>query len=198
MSPILTGVIASGISGNLTPPFNAGAYDALATVTVGSTSVPSVVFIGIPSGYKHLQVRYTIKSARTGNPLDELNLRFNEDSGNNYAQHALAGNGSSTFANGIASGNNIELGSGFIGDSESGSQFGIGIVDILDYGSSTKAKTIRMLGGVDFNGTVGGTGGRVGLGSGLWVNTAPITSLTFYAENGNIIQHSQFALYGVK
>lgn len=200
MTPILTGIIASGISGHLTPPWSPeGAYDALATVTVGSTSVSSVAFFGIPTGYKHLQVRYIVKSARNdGNPLDELNLRINDDTGNNYAQHALAGNGSSAFSNAIASGNNIELGSGFIGDAYSGSQFGIGIVDILDYNSSAKTKTVKMLGGVEFNGLVNSTGGRVGLGSGLWNNTSPITSLTFYAENGNIIQNSQFALYGVK
>ena len=95
MTPILTGIIASGISGHLTPPWSPeGAYDALATVTVGSTSLSSIVFSGIPTGYKHLQVRYIVKSARTGNPLDELNLRFNGDTGTNYAQHALAGDGS--------------------------------------------------------------------------------------------------------
>jgi hypothetical protein len=53
MSPILTGVIASGISGHLTPPWSPeGAHDALATVTL-SASAASITFAGIPSGYKH-------------------------------------------------------------------------------------------------------------------------------------------------
>ena len=191
MSPIL------GIYASQNYPRVTNSYESIQTVTVGSTSVANVTFSSIPSTYKHLQIRYIVKSARTGNPLDELNLRFNGDTGNNYAQHTLAGNGDIAFSNGIASGNNIELGSGFIGDSESSSQFGVGVVDILDYGSSTKTKTIRMIGGVDFNGAPI-YGGRVGLGSGLWNNTSPTTSLTFYAENGNIIQYSQFALYGIK
>jgi hypothetical protein len=178
----------------------AGAFDALGSITVGSTSLASVVFTGIPTGYKHLQVRYIVKSSRSvSNPLDELNLRMNDDSGNNYAQHCFFGEGSGAgIANAVViSGNNIELGSGFIGDALSGSQFGVGILDILDYSSSSKTKTIKLLGGVDFNGAPV-YGGRVGIGSGVWNSTSPITSLTLFADNGNIIQNSSFTLYGVK
>lgn len=184
-------VVAAAYAG----PF--GAYDSLATVTL-SAATATVTFAGIPAGYKHLQVRYLVKSARTNVPLDELNLSFNGDSSSIYAQHALFGDGASATSNYLTSQNNIELGSGFIGDAYSGSQFGVGVVDILDYSSSSKTKVVRMIGGVDMNGTLGGFAGRVGLGSGLWNNTSSVTSLTFYAEIGNIIEHSQFALYGVK
>jgi hypothetical protein len=194
MSPILKGIVASQISGRLAAP---NSYESIATTVVGASSVSSITFSSIPSTYKHLQVRYVVKSARTSNPLDELNLRFNGDTGSNYAQHCLFGDGAGVTGNGLASQNNIELGSGFIGDSEGTSQFGVGIVDILDYYSSTKTKTIKMLGGVDFNGAPV-YGGRVGLGSGFWNSTSATTSLTFYAENGNIIQYSHFALYGIK
>jgi len=177
-----------------------GAFEALSTVTVGATSVSSVSFDGIPANYKYLQIRYIAKSSRTaGNPLDELNLRFNGDAtSGNYYQHGIFGDGSGTGnANAVASSTNIELGSGFIGDAISSSQFGIGIVDILDYASPFKATTIRMMGGVEFNGAPV-YGGRAGMGSGYWANTNPVQSIQIYAENGNLTQYSSFALYGVK
>jgi hypothetical protein len=191
--PII-GIIDSAKTGNLVTT----AFDSIATTTVGASSVSSITFSSIPSTYKHLQIRYIVKSSRTGNPLDELNLRFNGDSGTNYAQHALAGDGSTVFANNVLNGNNMELGSGFIGDSESGSQFGVGVVDILDYASTTKTKVVRMIGGVDFNGVIGSYPGRIGQGSGLWNSTSATTSLTFFSDNGNITQYSSFALYGIK
>jgi triacylglycerol esterase/lipase EstA (alpha/beta hydrolase family) len=177
-----------------------GSYDALASVTVGSTAVSTVNFIGIPLGYNHLQIRYMVKSSRNpnNNPLDELNLRMNGNSGNHYTQHCLFGNGGSAQSNAVITQNNMELGSGFIGDLDSGSQFGIGIVDILDYSSTSKTKVVKTFGGIDFNGVALGAGGRVGQGSGIFNLNAPIQSLTFYAENGNIIQYSQFDLYGVR
>jgi hypothetical protein len=196
--PLITLQSAKGYGWGAASAGSGNSFESIATVVVGASSVSSITFSSIPSTYKHLQVRYMVKGARTNNPLEELNLRFNGDTGNNYAQHAIAGDGSAPFAAPGASGNNIELGSGFIGDSQTDSQFGVGIVDILDYGSTTKTKTIRMIGGVDFNGAPLTYGGRVGLGSGLWNNTSATTSLTFYGDNADIIQYSHFALYGIK
>jgi len=168
-------------------------YESIATVTVGASSVSDVVFSSIPSTYKHLQVRYLAKSARSGNTLDELNLRFNSDTGNNYAQHAVFGDGSSANTQATTSQNNIELGSGWLGTTTAGSQFGVGVLDIFDYTNTSKNTTIRVLGGLDMNGS-----GRVGLGSGLWMNTSAVTSITLYAQNANLVQYSSFALYGIK
>ena len=168
-------------------------YESIATVTVGSTSVSDVTFSSIPSTYKHLQIRYLAKSARSGNTLDELNLRFNGDTGTNYVEHMIMGDGGSAQSNGLTSQNNIELGEGWLGTTTAGSQFGVGVLDILDYTNTFKNTTIRVLGGLDMNGS-----GRVGLGSGLWLNTSAVTSITLYAQNGNIVQYSQFALYGIK
>jgi hypothetical protein len=90
MSPILTGVIASGISGHLTPPWSPeGAYDALATVTL-STATASIEFAGIPSGYKHLQIRFIARSDYAGY-ADGIKFQFNGDTGSNYSDHSLYG-----------------------------------------------------------------------------------------------------------
>ena len=188
MSPIL-GIWASQNYSRVAP----NSYESIQTVTVGSTSVADVTFSSIPSTYKHLQIRYLTKSARSGNTLDELNLRFNGDTGNNYAHHMIMGTGSTAEANGLIGQNNIELGEGWIGTTTAGSQFGAGVVDILDYTNTSKNTNIRVLGGIDMNGS-----GRVGLGSGLWMNTSAITSITLYAQNANLVQYSSFALYGIK
>jgi hypothetical protein len=65
-------------------------------------------------------------------------------------------------------------------------------LDILDYKDTNKYKTVRDLSGLDANGS-----GGVEFGSGLWMNTAAINTLKVYAI-GNLVQYTQFALYGVK
>jgi hypothetical protein len=72
--------------------------------------------------------------------------------------------------------------------------FGGFIVDILDYTSTNKNKTIRCLCGFDANGS-----GNLGLVSGLWRNSgSAITSLELFPQSGVIAQYSSFALYGIK
>jgi hypothetical protein len=192
--PIL-GIMASQISGHLWAP--EGAYDALATVTL-SASASSISFVGIPSGYKHLQLRGIAQTNRGTYGIDEANLRFNSDTGANYAFHLLYGDGSSATATATSGASVIQVGSGNLGTT-TGSNWGTIIVDILDYTNTNKYTTVRTLGGADCNGTVGGIGGRVGFSSGLWTNTAAVTSMLLVPVNGsNFSQYSQFALYGVK
>jgi hypothetical protein len=189
---ILPGILASAIQGHL-----GGNYTSIATQTVGAGGASSVTFSSIPNTYTHLQVRFIGQSGRTNISLDETHIQFNGDTGANYAQHALCGNGTTAFANNVTSGTDMELGYGFMGDTLS-NVFGVGILDILDYTNNNKNKVIRFLGGVDMNGTVGSYGGRVGVSSGLWLNTSTISSIKLYANNGNWNQYSSFALYGVK
>ena len=186
MTPILTGIIASGISGHLTPPWSPeGAYDSLATINVGST-VSSVTFSGIPSGYKHLQVRalhlYTPNA-------DNMVATYNGGTAGTIS-HFIYGDGTSaTASNNNASGGIISLQSGTTTTS-----FVSSIWDYLDYSSSSKNKVVRGLTGQDVNGS-----GNIALISNLVQTTSPITSITFYYYNGNnILSGSQFALYGVK
>jgi hypothetical protein len=79
-------------------------------------------------------------------------------------------------------------------DNLSANIFSTFIIDILDYANNNKNKTVRYLGGYDANGS-----GRMVFGSGLWLNTAAITSITLegleYTSNYN--QYSSFALYGI-
>jgi hypothetical protein len=189
MSPIL-GIWASQISGHLWEP--AGAYDALATVTVPSGGVSSVTFAGIPSGYKHLQVRATIKSNSVG--VLYMNYSFNGVGGTSYSSHYMYGNGSSGGAN---TGNGQSASSMYLDEfpqSSATNIFGSCVLDILDYSSTSKYKTTRYIGGADKNGS-----GGVAISSGLFMSTNAITSIEFTPQSSaGIAQYSQFALYGVK
>ncbi len=180
--PIL-GIWASQISGHLWAP--AGAYDALANVIL-SSSTSSVTFTGIPSGYKHLQIR--AMCLNTGQ--DTLFIAYNGDTyGPNYRDHQVGGNASSVFAYSNAG---VNGGGGGIGLTSQTAQAG-NIIDVLDYSSSTKNKTARNLWGVDRNGA-----GSVGLYSGLWMSTEPVSSITLSTFTYPFSQYSQFALYGIK
>jgi hypothetical protein len=181
------GIYASQISGRLWAPN--GAYDALATINVSATT-SSITFAGIPAGYKHLQIRLLARSDQFSEP--GLRMRFNSDSGNNYAGHRLAGNGSVAYAQSFTSGNAIaNYGPG--GASSGTNVFGTNIIDILDYASTSKNKTVRILSGLEMNGS-----GTVAMYSGLWMNSSsPITSIYMETDN-NWVANSQFALYGIK
>jgi hypothetical protein len=180
--PIL-GIMASAMSANLWQP--EGAYDSLATVTVPSGGVASVTFAGIPSTYKHLQLRTLAQQASTGGYVEIIlnNATFNR-------RHYLYGNGTSAlagedttnapgiFSSAFSSGNSVFAGS---------------IIDILDYTSTSKNKVTRSLGGVDNNGS-----GSIFLMSSLYTSSAAITSMTINAISQNFTTNSSFALYGCK
>lgn len=189
---------ASSSSNSITPVDLVGAYDSLATVTLSATT-SSIIFAGIPSGYNHLQVRISAQTNRGTVGRDNVDMQFNGDTGTSYASHNIYGDGSAVTSEANAPSNTaITLRN--IGTSTSGSAyFGSLIVDVLDYSSIVKNKTIRFLGGVDVNGTVGGAGGTATFGSGVYINTSAVTSIKFVPGAGSTFSaNSSFALYGVK
>jgi hypothetical protein len=158
---------------------------------ISTTSVSTITFSSIPQNYKHLQLRYQLIES---SGYQDINCRFNGDTGSNYYWHFLGGNGSSAYA-GSSGGtttsisiktNNVE---GTVPTYPN-----VGIVDIHDYASSTKYKTVRTLSGSDKNGV--NPNGEVQLLSGLWSSTSAVTSLTIRCSvtwNAG----STFALYGM-
>ena len=179
--------------------YDPGAFYSLGSTTVGAGGVASVTFSSIPTGYKHLQLRLTAQTNRGTYGIDEINAVFNADNTNNYSTHILFGDGSAPQSGNYLSQNWAQLGTGFIGTT-TGSTWGSMVVDIFDYTSASKAKTLRVLGGCSQNGLIGTINGRVGLSSSAWFNTsAAINSIVLTPTNGTTFsQHSKFALYGVK
>jgi len=170
-----------------------GDYELIETVIL-SSSASEVVFSSLAtyaSTYKHLQIRATGKTDRTALDTDFLRLRFNGDTGSNYALHALTGGGSSvgSFAVTSTTSVNVERFSG----NTTANYFGAAVVDILDVYSTSKNKTVRSFGGAS------GPGQLVNFNSGVYLNTSSTTSLTLAVGGGtNILAGSRFSLYGIK
>lgn len=182
MTPVL-GIIAS--SNQQGRSSAVGSYDALATITVPSGGLASVVFAGIPIGYRHLELRTFVQQASTGGYVEVIlgNATFSR-------RHWVFGSGSSSA---VASSDTTNAPGVFSSAFSSGnSVFASSVFEILDY-ASTKNKTTRTLGGTDNNGS-----GSIYLMSGLYLSTTPVTSITLNAISQNFTQYSTFALYGVK
>lgn len=188
MAPVL-GIWASSFNSRSFVP--SSSYDALASYNVGSGGVSEIVFSGLPTGgqYTHLQLRMSLKADATtnGTPV----LVYNNDTSTIYTYHQLKGDGSSASA--YSPGANYG-GTWYINGGQSADQYGAYITDILDYASTTKAKTIRTLAGFDNNGS-----GSIFLVSTAYMNVSnPITSLKLTVQSGNISQYSNISLYGVR
>jgi hypothetical protein len=167
-------------------------FESIATTTL-STATASITFSSIPSTYTHLQIRAIARTTRTGSSgIDYCGIRFNSDTGTNYAYHLLYGNGTSVTAQADTSSSSINSGNA-PRDGATASIYGANVFDILDYANTNKYKTVRTLGGADTNGA-----GQITFSSGLWMSTSAITSITLSPESDSWKEYSQFALYGIR
>jgi hypothetical protein len=161
----------------------------LATVSL-STATASITFSGIPSGYKHLQIRGLARTTRSAT-ADGLRFEFNGDTSTNYYSHSIYGAGGSLGA--YASPNKIESWV-VTANTANANVFGGFVTDILDYSNTTKNTTIKTLTGSDNNGD-----GQIALNSGVWMNTSAVSSIRLFSDSAaNFMTYSSFALYGVK
>jgi len=192
MSPsLILGIMASQNYPRIT-----NSYESIATVLVGSGGSATATFSTIPSTFKHLQIRSIARTANAAK-AEDIVAQFNSDTGANYVQHLLVGNGS-TAASYAATGQNFIKGVTYgTGTTASANIFGAGVLDILDYTNTNKNSTIRSLAAMDLN--EASTFAQMQVWSGLWLNTAAITSITIKCSSGaNISEYSQFALYGIR
>jgi hypothetical protein len=195
---VKTGTISrSMLVGN--PPFIPTSFESIATA-VGTGSSGSITFSSIPQTYKHLQIRYIAKT--TFGPgfaaYYALSLTFNGDTGSNYSSHRLVNEVNTAYA--YAQANQTEITNlAFMTPSPTflNNIMGAGIIDIADYQSTTKNKTVRAFSGVDSNSSTTDQTGSINIGSGLWRNTNAITSITINPFQ-NFTTTSVFSLYGIK
>jgi len=163
-----------------------GSMEAITEITLSSAQ-SLITFSNIPQTYTHLHVRTFVKGSAND---QDVWVNFNNDTGSNYSEHRIYGNGTTVTSGGLAPSSKIE----YFGRSGSGtSVFGASTVDILDYTNTNKYKTIRSLTGWDSNGS-----GFIMFTSGNWRSTSAITSMVITPQSGTFSQYSSFALYGVK
>ena len=177
-------IVAGGLSAFTAPVTSS--YESIATASgTGSSNV--ITFSSIPSTYKHLQLRWIARSAGSNGSLQ---LQFSGDTGANYSYHELSGNGSSASAGAATSLSFIYAGQYF----STANTYAAGVIDLLDYTSANKNKTLRTVNGRDENGS-----GVVFMQSGAWLNSSTaISSIVITGNGGNFATGSSFALYGIK
>lgn len=171
------------------PPYTLeGNYYSIATVTVPSGGAAAVTFAGVPSGFKHLEIRFIARGLSGG----AIYTQFNGDTSAVYSSHNINGDGSSATAQAqSATSTPLIIRNG--GISSTANIFSAGIVSLLDYASTTKNKTLRSIGGQDLNGS-----GLIEEASNGWYSTSAITSVVMTHNGSGFAQYSHFALYGVK
>lgn len=169
-------------------------YELISTNIVSGSSTTVLEFTSIPQSYKHLQVRYTNRTSASSTGQASTRLGFNGNYAGNFTYHRLYGNGSSVLSEG-GTGLNVSI-TGFVtGANAATNNFAAGVIDILDYSSTTKYKTFRSLAGLTAS-----TDNRVSLASGVFLqNTNALTSMFFSFDDGtNFVAGSRFSLYGIK
>jgi hypothetical protein len=158
-------------------------YTPIATTTLGSNTA-SYTFSSIPGTYTDLVLVINSGQASGG---QSIYAQFNGDTGNNYSETAMWGDGSSVATSRISNGSAIR----FVGRGVGGSASLIdnSITSIMNYANTNTFKTVSNRS----NANAG-----VGASLGLWRSTAAITSIVLTGESGvNILSGSTLTLYGI-
>jgi len=187
----IPGIVASGISGS---KIATGAFYSIATAAAAGGET-SFTFSSIPSTYKSLQIRINAVSSAV---FLSFGLQFNGDTttANYFTYHALEGDNSTVTAAGVASDRSFGyIRVGALSGIASTTYPGAAIIDLIDYSSGSKYKTMRSFFGADNNGA--NVYSNVELGSGLWRVSSAVSSLTIFATGGTFSAGSSFALYGI-
>lgn len=159
----------------------------------GNGSASSITFSSIPTNFTHLQLRCFMRGVRSF-ANEQVYVRFNGDSASNYWYHYLYGDGSVASSSGA--GTTVILTHEMPAANETANIHSVMITDILDWQNTNKNKVTRSLSGYDNNGNTGIAMAKAWLASGLWLNTAAITSVTVLS-NGAFTSTSRFDLYGI-
>lgn len=195
MSPVL-GIIASsnqqGRGGLI------GSYDALATAIVPTGGLSQIVFTGIPAGYENFELRGILRNtaASGGGAEENLRIRFNNDTAQNYSSHWIVGNGASIGSGVELTETSILVAYGIIAMSDNPANvFGTFALELQNYANTVTNKTTRALSGRDSNGSASS---YTFLSSGNYRSLNPVSTITLFPQAGSFAPLSQIALYGVK
>ena len=159
-------------------------YEPIATQTLGSAQ-SSVTFNSF-SGYTDL--RLVMTPIATSGSTTYVALQFNGDTGTNYSETYMTGNGSSG-----TSARDSNVNATYLYNTGAPTSAGLVVTtDIMNYSNSTTYKTLITRS----NNASAYTNAYVG----LWRNTAAITSIVIAPTGGSgtYAAGSTFTLYGIK
>ena len=169
----------------------ANTYTLIASSTVGSGGAANIEFTSIPSTYTDLLVKISAREESAANLY--LRMRVNGATSASYSIKNVRGTGSvadsysetaSTFAQ-----------SGMINpNSSTASTFGNYEIYVPNYANTSYNKSFSSDSVTENNATAA----YALLTAILFSSTSAISSLTFYAETGDLAEYSTAYLYGIK
>jgi len=158
-------------------------YEPIATTTLGSAAA-DITFSSIGAGYTDLRLVVNLISGgfSTGR------IQLNSDTGSNYSDTSVYGNGTAAASNRNTSGTAIRI-TGSVNFSTTLPT--LVTVDFFSYAGSTNKTTLITLDG-DYNGS-----GQTSRIVGLWRNTAAITTIKFFIFGNDLAAGTTATLYGI-
>jgi len=156
-------------------------YDPIATQTLGSNAA-NIEFTSIGGNYTDLVLIVQGKAITSDSGW---RLRFNSDTGSNYSDTEVYGNGSSAVSGRVTSATGVP-----IGWAETANTNTV-IVQIQSYANTSVFKSLLS--------AYSSPASYVGRIVGLWRSTSAITTITLYLNSGNNLAAGTTAsLYGIK
>lgn len=156
-------------------------YDLIEEQVLSSAQA-SVTFSSIPGTYKDLVLE--IVGTNSGS-TDDIQLRFNSDTGSNYSRTFLEGTGSAANSN-----RNSNVTGAFLGGYVTGSANFCSYIQFMSYANTNVNKTQIARGNIP--------SAYVYATVGLWRNTAAITTvLVGWQASGQYGSGTTFRLWGV-
>jgi hypothetical protein len=161
-------------------------YEPIATTTL-ATATTDVTFSTISGSYTDLILVANITGAENLSS-GALSCRFNSDTGTNYSQTNIEGNGITAASARASNDNRMIVGSPSV---DIGNHAMTNIINIMGYSNTTTYKTVLSRSSI--------AASQVAALVGLWRSTAAITSITYGTYNSQTLSAgSTFTLYGIK
>lgn len=157
-------------------------YDCIATNTVTGSSTITVTFSSIPATYTDLIVVSNYKAVSN----NYLMMRFNGDTGFNYARTEMLGNGTSATSQALNNEHYAYIHSVYANAGEMGTF----VTHIMNYANTNVFKTIISRANNVSTGT--------GLVVNLWRDTSAINTILLTPIGTGFDVSSTFTLYGIK
>jgi hypothetical protein len=171
----------------------ANTFVKIASVTVGSGGAASMDFTSIPATYTDLMVKISARGNRNNSGSLTVSLRFNSDSGANYSNRRVYGDGT-TAASDSGSGDTYGT-AGYVSKTyDTANTFGSCEIYVPNYAGSA-AKSYSSDGVEETNATLS----YASIVAGLWSGTSAITGISLFPSIGlfNWVEYSSATLYGI-
>jgi hypothetical protein len=179
----------------------ANTYELIETYSV-TTPVATVTFGSggtLTQAFTDLIILCSVRSSRTSDALDDINLKFNNATSGyslqNLSVNQVAATNSTMSVDGTTSASYLYRNSMPSNTTTSGA-FGVCELYITNYSSNTIYKSVKASHSSVVNADY--TGNYVGQTGGIYKSATPVTSVQLVCDQGNFMQYSVFSIYGIK